>query len=55
MLDLENNNVEEEEDAKDVELEEIDMDTWEMKNRLRVVLQEYRLEVLHQHHDGQVA
>ena len=45
-LDLENDNVGEEEDVKDVELEEIDVTIWEKKNGLWVVPQEHRLEVL---------
>ena len=55
LLDLENDDVEEEEDAEDVALEGIDVVTWEKMNRLWVVLQEHRLEVLYQHHDSQVA
>ena len=46
LLDLENDDVGEEEDAEDVELEGIDMGTWEKKNGLWVVQQEHRLEVL---------
>ena len=53
-LDPENDNVGEEEDAEDVELEEIEVATWEKKNRLWVVLQEHRLQVLHHHHDSQM-
>ena len=34
LLDLENDNVGKEEDAEDVELEGIDVATWEKKNRL---------------------
>ena len=55
LLDLENENVGEEEDADDVELEGIDVATWEKKNGLWVVLQEHRLEVLWQHCNSQVA
>ena len=55
LLDLENDNVGEEEDAEDVELEGINVATWEKKNGLWVVPQEHRLEVLPQHHDSQVA
>ena len=55
LLDLENDNVREEEDVEDVELERIDVATWENMNGLLVVPQEHRLEVLRQHHDGQVA
>ena len=55
LLDLENDDVGEEEDAKDVELEEIDIARWEKKRGLWVVPQEHRLEVLRQHHDSQVA
>ena len=54
LLDLENNNVGEEEDAEDVELEALDVATWKKKNRLRVVPQEHRLEVPRQYHDNQV-
>ena len=55
LLDLENDEVEEQEDAKDVELEGIEVAKWEKKNRLCVVLPERRLAMLHQHHDSQVA
>ena len=47
LLNLEDDNVGEEEDAEDVELEGIDVATWEKKNRLWVVPQEHRLEVPH--------
>ena len=46
MLDLENDDGGEEEDAKDVALEGIDVATWEKKNGLWVVPQEHGLEVL---------
>ena len=55
LLDLENDNVGEEKDAKDMKLEGIDIVTWEKKNRLWAVLQEHSLEVLCQQHDSQVA
>ena len=55
LLDLENDDVGEEEDAEDVELEGIDVATWERKNGPWVVPQEHRLEVLRQHHDSQMA
>ena len=55
LLDLENDDLGEEEDAKDVELQGIDMARWEMTNGLWVVPRERRLEVLRQHHDSQVA
>ena len=55
LLDLENKDGGEEEDAEDMELDGIDVATWEKKNRLWVVPQEHRLEVLRQHHDSQVA
>ena len=55
LLDLENCDVGEEEDAEDVELEGIVVATWEKKNGLWVVPQEHRLEALRQHHDSQVA
>ena len=55
LLDLENDDVGEEEDAEDVELEWIDVATWEKKNAHWMVLQEHRLKVPRQHHDSQVA
>ena len=55
LLDLENDDVVDKEDAEDVEVEEINVAMWKKKNRLWVVLQEYRLEVLRRHHDSQVA
>ena len=55
LLDLDNDNVSEVEDTKDVELKIIHMAIWEKKNGLCVVPQEHRLEVLPQHHDSQVA
>ena len=55
LMDLENDDAGEEEDTEDVELEGIDVATWEKKNGLWVVPQEYWLEVLRQHHDSQVA
>ena len=54
LLDLENDDVGEEEDAEDVELHGIDVPTWEKKNQVQAVSYEHRLEVLHQHHDSQV-
>ena len=38
-----------------MELEGIDVATWEKKNGLWVGAQEHRLEVLRQHNDSQVA
>ena len=55
LLDLENNDVSEEEHAEDVELEGIDVATWEKKTGLWGFPQDYRLEVLLQHHDSHVA
>ena len=55
LLELENDDIGEAEDAEDVELEGIDVATWQKKNGLWVVPQEHRLEVLRQHHDSQVA
>ena len=52
LLDPENDDVVEVEDAEDVELEEIDVATCEKKKALWVVSQEHRLEVLHQQHDS---
>ena len=46
LLDLENDDVGEEEDAEDVALEGIDVATWEKENGLWVVPQEHRLDVL---------
>ena len=46
LLDHENNDVVDKEDVKDMELEGIDVITWEKKNKLYIVLQEYWLEVL---------
>ena len=37
LLDLDNDDVEEEEDAEDVEFQEIEVATWEQKNGLWVV------------------
>ena len=55
LLDLKENNNDQEEDAEDVELEGIDVANWEKKHGLWVVPSEYKLEVLRQHHDSQVA
>ena len=55
LLDFENDDVGEEDNAKDVELEGIDVARWETRNGLWEVLQEHRLEMLQQHHDSQVA
>ena len=55
LLDLENDDVGEEENAEEVELEGIDVATWEKKNGLWVVPHEHRLEVLCQYHDSQGA
>ena len=55
LLDLEEDNDGEEEDAEDVELEGIDVAGWDKKNGLWVVPEEHRLDVLRQHHDSQVA
>src|SRR5437870_6469814 len=55
LLDLEEDNDGEEEDAEDVELEEIDVAGWDKKNGLWVVPEEHRLDVLKQYHNSQVA
>jgi len=55
LLDLEEDDTEERGDADDVELEAIDVASWEKKNGLWVVPKEYKLEVLRQHYDSQVA
>src|SRR5437868_15284949 len=55
LLDLEEHNNGEEEDAEDMELEGIDVAGWDKKNGLWVVPEEHRLDVLRQHHDSQVA
>ena len=55
LLDLKNDNVGEEDNVEDVELDGIDVVTWQKKNGLWVGPQEHRLEVLRQHHDSQLA
>ena len=55
LLNLENNNITQEDNAEDVELEAIVMARWEKKNGLWVVLQERRLEVLCWHNNSEVA
>jgi len=55
LLDLEEDDIEEREDADDVELEAIDGASWEKKNGLCVVPEVHKLEVLRQHHKSQVA
>ena len=55
LRDLDNGDVREADDAEGVELEGIDVATWEKKNGVWVVPQEHRLEVLRHHHDSQVA
>ena len=55
LLAIENDNIGEEEAIEDMELEGIDVAKWEKNNGLHIVLQEYKLQVLHQHHDSQVA
>src|SRR5437879_1245690 len=55
LLDLEEDNDGEEEEAENMELEGIDVAGWDKRNRHQVVLEEYRLDVLRQHHDSQVA
>ena len=55
LLDLKHDDVGEEENVKDMEKEGIDIATWKMENRLWIVLQEHRFEVLHQHCDSPVA
>ena len=41
--------------ADDIEVEEIYVSKWDKCNALWLVPEEYRLEVLRQHHDGEVA
>ena len=55
LLKLKNDHVGEEEATEGVVLEDIDVATWEKKNRVWIVPQKYRWEVLYQHHDSQVA
>ena len=55
LLGLDNDNVGNEEDSEDMKLEGIAMYACEKKNRLWVVPQEHKLEVLRQNHDSQVA
>lgn len=52
LLDLGNDIVEEEKYVEDVELEVIDVVTWEQKNELWRDSWESRLEVRYQHHDS---
>ena len=44
-----------ERNAEDIELEGIDISKWDKHNRLWLVPEEHRLQVLRQHHDSQVA
>ena len=55
LLSLDGESVEEPNDIPDPQLESIDMSLWEMKDELRIVPPEYRLEVLRQCHDSKVA
>jgi len=55
LLDLEQDDAEEGGDADDVELDAIDVASWEKNNGLWIVPEEHKLEVLRQHHDSQVA
>jgi len=55
LLGLEDDDTEEREDGADVELEYINVASWEKKNGLWVVLEDHKLEVLRQHYDSQVA
>jgi len=55
MLYFEEDNREERGETGDVELAEIDVAYWEKENGLCVVLEKYRLEVLRQHYNSQVA
>src|SRR5436853_7611709 len=55
LLDLEEDNDGEEEDAEAVELRGIDVSGWDKKNGIWVVQEEYRLDVLSQHYDSQVS
>ena len=55
LLDVENDDVREAEDAQDVEFQGIDVVTCENNNGLWVVPQEHSLKVLRQHHESQVA
>ena len=55
LIDVENDDIEEEEEAEDVEVDGIESATLEKKKKLLAVLPEYRLEVLHQYHHSQVA
>ena len=54
LLDLEADDADERGDADDVELEAIDVESWEKKNGIWVVPEEHKLEGLRQHHDSQV-
>ena len=46
---------EEEDDGDEIELQGIDVSTWEKRNELLVVPEVFKLQVLKQHHDSEVA
>ena len=55
VLDLEEDENDKEGNADDIELAVIDVSKWHKCNRLRLVAEEHRLEVVLQHHDSPVA
>jgi len=52
LLDLEEDDAEERGNADNVELEAINVASWEKKNGLLVLPEEHMLEVLRQYHDS---
>ena len=55
LLDLEEHDNDNEGNADDIELEGIHVSKWDKCNGLWLVPKQYKLEVLRQHHDSQVA
>ena len=55
LLDLEKDEIDNEDNVDDIELDGREVSKWDKRNRLCLVPEEHRLEVLQQHHDSQVA
>ena len=55
LLDLGQDGNNNEGNADNIELEGIDISKWDKRNGLWLVTEEYRFEVLRQHHDREVA
>ena len=55
LLDLWEDERDNDSNAEDIEREGIDVSKWDERYGLWLVPEEYRLEVLRQHHDNQVA